>query len=117
MGITNICTELQKLFGLTEKIDPVTLLGTVPAFGSSNAKSAFRDMCTRELEGQLTAFRKRGADINGLLIILPAENANSLYSEIKWWGDCSAGIPTTCITDVKLLKAGRGDEGLCQNLR
>lgn len=47
---------------------------------------------------------ERVGEASLLFIILP-ENDETMYSDVKWWGDCVRGIPTMCITHKTISKA------------
>ncbi|KAF7949123.1 hypothetical protein EAE96_008292 [Botrytis aclada] len=57
------------------------------------------------LNAALEAIRSRNGSINPrlLLVVVPDKNIRT-YANIKWWGDCIAGIPTICITTRVLTK-------------
>ncbi|KAF7879476.1 hypothetical protein EAF04_000672 [Stromatinia cepivora] len=52
-----------------------------------------------------------------LLIVVPNKNIQT-YANIKWWGDCIAGIPTICISAGVLTKTKNGstDVGVISNV-
>lgn len=39
-----------------------------------------------------------------IVVIIQETDHQSIYSHIKWWGDCCEGIPTICIQEKKLIK-------------
>ncbi|KAF5873532.1 putative piwi-domain-containing protein [Botrytis fragariae] len=75
------------------------------------------------LNAALAALRSRNSSRNPrlLLVVVPDKNIRT-YANIKWWGDCVAGIPTICITKGVLAKGrwirGRfhSDVGVISNI-
>lgn len=67
----------------------------------------YREFVCSELTAIFELFGKNRSkdEINSssapVLIILPSKMI-SLYSDVKWWGDCVAGVPTICITHNKM---------------
>lgn len=51
-----------------------------------------------------------------VLVVLPGEGDQNLYSAVKRWGDCVQGVPTICITLFSLTKYAQDPE-LCRKLR
>ena len=33
-----------------------------------------------------------------LLLVMVTSKDTSIYSDVKWWGDCKKGVPTICVT-------------------
>ncbi|TGO47378.1 hypothetical protein BCON_0280g00050 [Botryotinia convoluta] len=64
------------------------------------------------LDAALTALRARNGSRNPrlLLVVVPDKNIRT-YANIKWWGDCVAGIPTICITRGVLTKGRHTKQG------
>ncbi|KAF7897184.1 hypothetical protein EAF00_005412 [Botryotinia globosa] len=72
----------------------------------SNATSSPNRMtfCFR-LDAALAILRSQNGGRNPrlLLVVVPDKDIRT-YANIKWWGDCFAGIPTICITRGVLTK-------------
>ncbi|TGO08682.1 hypothetical protein BTUL_0196g00060 [Botrytis tulipae] len=75
----------------------------------SNASfSRIRVTFCNELNAALAVLRSenRGRNPRLLLVVVPDKDIRT-YANIKWWGDCVAGIPTICITRGVLTKGER----------
>jgi len=56
-----------------------------------------------------------------VLIVLESKDTR-LYSDVKWWGDCHAGVPTICVTYQTMSMRNRHnpsqtDQNMLGNLR
>ncbi|KAF7901748.1 uncharacterized protein EAF01_007047 [Botrytis porri] len=65
------------------------------------------------LNAALAALRSRNGNRYPrlLLVVVPDKNIRT-YANIKWWGDCVAGIPTICITKGVLTKGKHTNRGI-----
>ncbi|TGO35544.1 hypothetical protein BHYA_0154g00060 [Botrytis hyacinthi] len=52
--------------------------------------------------------KNRGRNPRLLLVVVPDKDIRT-YANIKWWGDCVAGIPTICITEEVLTKGKKSN--------
>lgn len=69
----------------------------------------------RELNG---CFKVLEANIpsNSVLVVCLDSKDVSVYSDVKWWGDCRAGIKTICVSPEAVIKGAGNDRNLFGNL-
>ncbi|TEY53574.1 hypothetical protein BOTCAL_0244g00010 [Botryotinia calthae] len=106
----------------TEQVEKFAedLRNTIKKYGITLTKKAIisdavfsptRSLFCNGLNAALTVLREKNHHKNPrlLLVVVPDKHIQT-YSDIKWWGDCIAGIPTICITSGVLNK-GRSIDG------
>lgn len=116
-GLSAICQQLGSRGAASRSVYYETIEISVPSTSDDREWAVFRTGCTSSLNTALGTLNKKAkpGEVEGLLVVLPPKALTSLYSEIKRWSDCIAGIATTCITMEKLL-VGAGDTKLCDNV-
>ncbi|TGO65639.1 hypothetical protein BELL_1003g00030 [Botrytis elliptica] len=83
----------------------VTLTGSAIISDASSSPNR-RLFCARLDEALRTLRSRNGNRKSRLLLVVVPDRDIRTYANIKWWGDCVAGIPTICITK-KVLTQGK----------
>ncbi|KAJ8061921.1 hypothetical protein OCU04_009709 [Sclerotinia nivalis] len=74
--------------------------------------STYRKRCQQSFSVGLNDLNMSGKVLL-VIVVLPKQD-NNLYAEIKRWGDCVVGVPTSCITLNKL--ENKEDYNFCANV-
>lgn len=103
-GIRAICQQLHRRGATENLVQYKHAECTVPKTADDAQWALFRSECDTRLDRALDHLKRQGK-VEALLVVLPDNVVSSLYSEVKRWSDCRAGIATTCIKAAKLFKA------------
>ena len=58
-----------------------------------------------------------GADLSGTVVLVGLSDTDAAtYADVKWWGDCRAGVRTLCFSPASGEKGRKKDLNFCGNL-
>ncbi|KAF7857920.1 hypothetical protein EAF04_009277 [Stromatinia cepivora] len=97
----------------TSRMPPTS--GTPPHNPSApySLDSTYRKKCQRSFSAGLNDLNMDGRVLL-VIVVLPKQD-NNLYAEIKRWGDCVVGVPTSCVT-LNKLENNKEDYNFCANV-
>lgn len=91
----------------------VTFTGGESIFNAAFSRNRLNFCTALNTALEFLRSKNRGRNPRLLLVVVPKKDI-STYANIKWWGDCVAGIPTICITR-KVLTKGKEDNHRIQS--